>query len=123
MVGKKTGRTNRKIDPKTQSFDSFFKKKKSNFRSCIRPKITQLEWTIEGRIDSAKHQIFMEIKKRAKQMRIQHNVPYPASVFIKTCEEPKLTKRKPRKYLPGINHTNWMLLICFVIPFTQDVCL
>jgi len=123
VVGRKTGRTNRKIDPKTQSFDSFFKRKKSNLRSWIRPQITQLKWTIEGRIDQAKHQVLMEIKKRAKQMRVQHNVPYPASVFIKTCEEPKLTKRKPRKYLPGINHTNWMLLICFVIPFMQDVCL
>ena len=94
MVGKKTGRTNRKIDPKTLSFDAFFKRKKSNLRSWIRTEIKQLEWTIKGRIDSAKHQIFMEIKKRAKQMRAQHNVP---SVFIKTCEEPKVTKRKPRK--------------------------
>jgi len=94
MVGKKTGRTNRKIDPKTLSFDSFFKRKKSNLRSWIRPQISSLEWTIKWRIDEAKHQVFMEIKKRAKQMRVKYNLP---SVFIKTCEEPKLTKRKPRK--------------------------
>jgi len=94
MVGKKTGRTNRKIDPKTQSFDSFFKKKKSNLRSWIRLRLEYLEMDIEKYIDQAKHQVFMEMKKRAKQMRAQHNVP---SVFIKTCEEPKVTKRKPRK--------------------------
>jgi oligoendopeptidase F len=94
VVGKKTGRTNRKIDPKTQSFDSVFKKKKSKLRSWIKSQVEQLERTIERRIDEARHQVFMEIKKTAKQMRVQHNVP---PTFIKTCEEPKLTKRKPRK--------------------------